>query len=198
MGWIAFRFSLLMFLLGGILYPLSMVGLGQWLFPEQANGSLIKNHQGQVIGSKLLGQAFHQPEYFHSRPSAVDYDAVNSGGSNDGMTNAKFLSRLVDEARTYQVVNQTHLPIPQDAVTASGSGLDPHISFENALAQRFRIARMRNLDVGLVENLIQENAKSECGIMARLSETCGLVRVLKLNLALDKMPVGANAKADAR
>lgn len=180
----AFRFSLMIFVLFGLVYPLLVTGLGQLFFPHQANGSLIQNTDGQVVGSPLLGQAFIQPQYFHPRPSANGYDAANSGGSNYGATSKKLIERVTTDAKHYRDINQAQT-LPLDAVTASASGLDPHISIENALAQVPRVSKVRGLTRSLLEATIHQN--SECHFLNRISDTCNIVNVLKLNLALDDL-----------
>lgn len=174
----AIRFTLLTFILCGLVYPLLLTGMAQVLFPEQANGSLLKNNKDQIIGSTLIGQAFTKPEYFHPRPAANNYDAANSGGYNQGATNQKLLDRINKDAKAYRALNQSAAPI--DAVTASASGLDPHISLENALVQSARVAQVRKLDVQSVKKLIQQN--SEDSILG----DGPYVNVFNLNLALDK------------
>lgn len=180
----AFRFSLMIFVLLGLVYTLIVTGLGQLVFPHQANGSLIQNAEGRVIGSQLLGQAFIQPQYFHPRPSANGYDAANSGGSNYGATSKKLIERVTADATRYRETNQTKT-LPLDALTASASGLDPHISIENALAQVPRISQARRLTRDSLESIIHQN--SECHFLNQMSDTCNIVNVLKLNLALDNL-----------
>lgn len=180
----AFRFSLMIFVLFGLIYPLLVTGLGQLFFSHQANGSLIQNTEGQVVGSQLLGQAFIQPQYFHPRPSANGYDAANSGGSNYGATSKKLIERITTDVKHYRETNQTQT-LSLDALTASASGLDPHISIENALAQVPRISQVRGVTLGSLETIIHQN--SECHFLNRISDTCNIVNVLKLNLALDDL-----------
>src|SRR5512135_3181914 len=131
----------LMTLLTGLAYPLGMTGLAQLLFPHQANGSLVTVN-GKVIGSELLGQNFTSAKYFHGRPSAAGngYDAANSSGSNLGPTSKKMMDQITNRAGRYRTVNglSSGMKIPADAVTASSSGLDPHISVQNALLQASR------------------------------------------------------------
>lgn len=177
---IALRFSILMFVLCGLVYPLLLTGLGQLMFPYQANGSLIRNDKNQIVGSLLIGQAFTQPQYFHPRPSAAGkgYDASNSGGSNYGTTNKKLIDRVKADMESYQKFNAVD-QIPQDAVTASASGLDPHISVDNARLQAKRVALARKISESQVVVLI--NTHTEHGVFNPIS----YVNVLKLNLALD-------------
>jgi K+-transporting ATPase ATPase C chain len=172
----------------GIGYPLVMTGLSQVLFASQANGSLVRDSSGNVIGSALLGQNFAKPEYFHPRPSAAGdsgYDPTSSGGSNLGPTNQKLIDTVKDRAAAYRAENglADATPIPVDAVTASASGLDPDISPANAWLQVSRVAKAR----GMTETQVR-------GLMIRLTEgrTFGIlgeprVNVLKLNLALDAL-----------
>ena len=175
------RVTLVLTVLTGLIYPGLVTALCQWLFPTQANGSLIVLN-GRFAGSKLIGQAFSRPEYFHPRPSAVDYDASTSGGSNLGPTNRRLIERLERSAAEARAENPgLEGSIPADMITASGSGLDPHISPANALAQVVRVASARKADPSLVRTLV-----------ARLMEDRDLsllgeprVNVLVLNLALD-------------
>src|SRR5579864_180336 len=133
----------------GIVYPLLMTGIAQVLFPSQANGSLVKDASGNVVGSALLAQGFTQPQYFHPRPSAAGsngYDATASGGSNLGPTNQKLIDAVQSNADTYRQENglAADAQVPVDAVTASASGLDPDISPANAL-QVHRVASARGV-----------------------------------------------------
>src|SRR5579864_114372 len=136
------------------LYPLVVFGLSQALFPQKANGSLIIASDGTVRGSRLLGQQFTAEKYFHSRPSAAGngYDATSSGGSNLGPTSQKLRDAIAQNVSDYRTQNelQTNAPVPADAVTASASGLDPHISRENAELQVTRVAKACALSVDRV------------------------------------------------
>jgi K+-transporting ATPase ATPase C chain len=167
------------------LYPLAVYGLGQLLFHDKANGSLIVDAHGTVRGSRLLGQQFTSDKYFHSRPSAAGngYDASNSGGSNLGPTSQKLRDSIAQNVADYQSQNglATNAPVPADAVTASGSGLDPHISPQNAELQASRVAKARGLSVEKVRELIQQS--TDAADLAVLGEAG--VNVLSLNLALD-------------
>ncbi len=168
-------------ILTGILYPLAMTGLAQTLFHKQANGSLIERN-GKVIGSEIIGQNFTKPEYFHPRPSQNSYDAANSGGSNLGPTNPALSERLTKDAASFRKDNPDFTgPIPADAITASGSGLDPEISPANALAQAARVAKARGTSLDSVQSLIAANTQGrDLGVLGEPR-----VNVLKLNLALD-------------
>jgi K+-transporting ATPase ATPase C chain len=181
----AFRMTLLLTLLTGLIYPGVVTGLCQVLFKDQANGSLIVKN-GQVIGSSLLGQNFSKPEYFHPRPSAAGtngYDASASSGSNYGPTNQKLYDRVKASADQFRKENPTYTgPIPADALTASGSGLDPDISVENATAQVERVAKARGVESAKVEHLVSSLTKNRD--LGLLGET--RVNVLELNLALDQ------------
>ena len=170
----------------GIVYPLAMTGLSQLIFPGQANGSLVRDSAGNVVGSALLGQNFSNPEYFHLRPSAAGtdgYDATSSGGSNLGPTNQKLIDTARDRATAYREENglAAEAPVPVDAVTASASGLDPDISPANALIQAGRVAKARNLTEDQVRSLV--NQYTEGRTLGILGEP--RVNVLQLNRALD-------------
>ena len=167
------------------LYPLLVYGIGQVLFPNQANGSLIVDQDGTVYGSKLLGQQFTADKYFQSRPSAAGngYDATSSGGSNLGPTSSNLVGTITQRISDYRSQNglATNALVPADAVTASGSGLDPHISLRNAELQAPRVAKTRNLSVEKVLALIRLN--TDPASLGFLGEPG--VNVLKLNLALE-------------
>ena len=170
------------------LYPLIVFGISQVLFRDQANGSLITGADGNVRGSKLLGQAFSEAKYFHPRPSAAGngYDATSSGGSNLGPTSRKLNDAIKDRVAAYRKENGLgeNDSLPADAVTASGSGLDPQISLRNAELQTPRIAKARGLSEQKVRELIQENTDGrDLGFLGEPS-----VNVLNLNLALDARP----------
>jgi K+-transporting ATPase ATPase C chain len=179
---------LIMTVLTGVAYPLLMTGLAQVAFPYQANGSLIRDDSGAVVGSELIGQSFTEARYFHSRPSAAGYgyDSALSSGSNLGPTSESLIEAVEERAVEYRQVNG--LPadalVPVDAVTASGSGLDPHISPANALLQTPRVARARNLPETEVRALVDRSIEGRTfGILGEPR-----VSVLKLNLALDSLP----------
>lgn len=180
----AIRFTFLILLIGGIIYPLAITGIGQLLFPAQANGSLIKTSAGQVVGSSLIGQPFSKPEYFHPRPAVNGYDASNSGGSNLAVTSKKLIDRVGQDSQNYVKENPGGVKIPVDAITASGSNLDPHISLANALTQAPRIATTRQLNLNTVKQLIAD--KTEHSVLAEAP----YVNVLQLNLALDQVGKG--------
>ncbi len=172
------------------IYPLVVFGIGQVLFHDKANGSLIVAKDGTIQGSRLLGQNFTDPKYFHPRPSAAGngYDAANSSGSNLGPTSQKLSDVIKDRIETYRKENglKENEPVPADAVTASGSGLDPHISPRNAELQIVRVAKARALPEGKVRQLVEENTdKPDWGILGEPG-----VNVLTLNLALDAVQAG--------
>ncbi len=167
----------------GIFYPLVVTGLAQLIFPKQANGQLIKGNDGVVVGSRLIGQPFSGPGYFHSRPSAAGaagYDASASGGSNLGPTNAQLITRVNGDVAKLQAEN-LGTPIPVDLVTTSASGLDPDISPAAAEFQIRRVASERRVTEAEVAGLVREN--SENRQWAFLGEP--RVNVLELNIALD-------------
>jgi len=169
------------------IYPVVVWGLGQALFHHQANGSLITDKDGKVLGSEYLGQQFSTDKYFNSRPSAAGtgYDASNSSGTNLGPTSQKLNDSIKAAVDAYR--KQNNLPadalVPADAVTSSASGLDPHISPANAEIQTARVAKARNLDAAKVRELVEENTdKPFLGVIGDPG-----VNVLKLNLALDAL-----------
>ncbi len=169
------------------LYPLAVYALGQALFHDKANGSLIVDKDGTVRGSRLLAQGFTDPKYFHPRPSAAGtgYDATSSSGSNLGPTSQKLNDAIKDRIAAYRTENglsETD-PVPADAVTASGSGLDPHISLRNAELQIPRVAKARALEAEKVRELVRQNtAAPDLGFLGESG-----VNVLTLNLALDTL-----------
>ncbi len=166
----------------GIVYPLVVTTLAQVLFHDKANGQLISKN-GEVIGSRIIGQSFVSDKYFHSRPSAagIGYDAANSSGSNLGPTNQKLIDRIKSDAAAAQADNPS-TPVPIDLVTTSGSGLDPDITPAAALFQIPRIARVRGLSEDQVRALVQSHIQQrQFGILGEPR-----VNVLQLNLALDE------------
>jgi len=167
------------------LYPLVVFGISQMLFHDKANGSLIVDQDGTVRGSKLLAQGFTADKYFHPRPSAAGngYDAASSGGSNLGPTSQKLNDAIKDRIGAYRKENglSENDSIPADAVTASGSGLDPHISLRNAELQTLRVAKARGLSEEKIRELVQQNTDGRnLGVLGDPG-----VNVLELNLALD-------------
>jgi K+-transporting ATPase ATPase C chain len=166
-------------------YPLVVFGIAQVAFNDKANGSLIVDKDGTIHGSKLLGQQFAGEKYFHPRPSAAGngYDAANSSGSNLGPTSQKLNDAIKDRLAAYRTENglKETDAVPADAVTASGSGLDPHISLRNAELQAPRVAKARNLSVDKVRDLIRAHTdRADFGLLGDPG-----VNVLRLNLALD-------------
>lgn len=175
------RIKLFMTLVLGIAYPLAMTGLSQMLFPHRANGSLLELHS-KMIGSELIAQNFTRPDYFHPRPSAANFDATNSSGSNYGPTNQKLLDRVKASIEQFHKENPEYTgPIPSDLVTASSSGLDPDISPDAANVQAARVAKARGQSVERIKQLIVRFTKGpELGFLGEPR-----VNVLLLNLALD-------------
>lgn len=167
------------------LYPLVVFGIAQVAFRDKANGSLIVDKDGSVRGSILLGQQFTGESYFHPRPSAAGngYDATSSGGSNLGPTSQKLRDAIAQNIADYRAQNNlvTNAVVPADAVTASGSGLDPHISLRNAEWQTPRVAKARSLTEAKVLELVRANTDpADLGFLGEPG-----VNVLKLNLSLD-------------
>jgi K+-transporting ATPase ATPase C chain len=179
----AIGFVVLLTVLTGVIYPLTVTGLAQALFRDRANGSLISDN-GEVVGSELIGQPFSDPRYFWGRLSATEYDAAASSGSNYGPTNPALLEAIqarIDALKAWDPDNQE--PIPVDLVTASGSGLDPHISIAAAQYQIPRVARYRGLSEDEVSALVDRFTEGrQFGILGEPR-----VNVLKLNLALDEL-----------
>jgi K+-transporting ATPase ATPase C chain len=182
---IAVQMTIATTILLGLVYPLVVTVLAQTLFHDRANGQLIRSG-GVIVGSRLIGQPFTGPNYFHSRPSAsgdAGYDATASGGSNLGPTNQKLIDRVKADVIRIQAENPG-VPIPVDLVTTSGSGLDPEISPASADFQVPRIARERHLSEGDVRAFIHAHTQSpQLGLLGEPR-----VNVLELNLALDAVP----------
>ena len=174
----------------GIIYPLVVTGLAQVLFPRQANGQL-KEQNGKVVGSLIIGQAFTGAGYFHPRPSAVNYDATNSNGSQFGPTNQKLIDRVKGDVAAAQAENPGQ-PVPVDLVTASGSGLDPDISPAAAAFQIPRITKERGIKDGELQQLVAKHTEGrQFGFLGEPR-----VNVLQLNLELDeRYPLKKQAKA---
>lgn len=178
------RIKLFMTVVLGVIYPLAMTGISQLLFPSKANGSLI-TQGNNLIGSELIGQNFTRPEYFHPRPSAAGsgYDAANSAGSNYGPTNRKLIDRVKASIEQVRKENPGYTgPIPADLVTASASGLDPHLSPDSARVQSARVAKARRVAVEQVNRIVSQF--TEGPTLGLLGEP--RVHVLKLNLELDR------------
>jgi len=166
------------------IYPLAVWAVGQGMFPDKANGSLVR-FNGKVVGSALIAQGFAGPAYFHPRPSAAGqgYDAIHSGGTNLGPTSKKLIEDVKQRVADYREENglSSDTPVPADAVTSSASGLDPHISVRNALLQAARIAKARG--IGEKDVLAKVEAHTEGRTLRFLGEP--RVNVLTLNLSLD-------------
>jgi K+-transporting ATPase ATPase C chain len=180
-------------LLTGLFYPLAVTGIAQLVFPHKANGSLIEK-DGKAVGSELIGQPFSDPKYFWSRLSATGpfaYNAAASSGSNYGPINQGYLDGVKKRMQDLKAVDSLNTqPIPADLVTASGSGLDPHISVAAALYQLSRVARIRNLNQDKVRSLVVQFTEGrQFGFLGEAR-----VNVLKLNLALDALQSSSGGK----
>ena len=178
------RIKLFMTVLLGVIYPLAMTGISQLLFPDKANGSL-RTSGGKVIGSELIGQNFTRPEYFQPRPSAAGsdgYDPTASSGSNYGPTNQKLIDRVKASIDKFRKENPDYKgALPADLVTASASGLDPHLSPDSAKAQAARVAKARGVSMEQVNELLARLTESpDLGLLGEPR-----VNVLMLNLELD-------------
>jgi K+-transporting ATPase ATPase C chain len=199
--WLATRLTAVLLFAAGVAYPAMLWAVSRLAFPRQAEGSLVYGADGRVVGSVLIGQAFTRPEYFHSRPSVVGYDAAASGGSNIGPSNAQLLmgnggsyAGVIAYATAYRRENDlgTDEPVPSDAVTASGSGLDPHISPANADLQVERVAAARApaLSRAAVRALLRAHISGRTiGILGEPR-----VNLLRLNLALDSASAAERSK----
>jgi potassium-transporting ATPase KdpC subunit len=190
------RLTVVFTILTGFLYPIVMTGLSEAFFPRQANGSLVRV-KGTVVGSRLIGQTFTKPQYFHPRPSAAGngYDATQSGGTNLGPTNSKLIDQIKASIANFRKENPTfNGPVPSDIVTSSASGLDPDISPASAEDQAARVAAARGVSIAQVKQLIAQFTKGpEWGFLGG-----SRVNVLMLNLALDRQfPVAKTQSADA-
>jgi K+-transporting ATPase ATPase C chain len=179
------RLKLFLTIVLGVLYPLAITGISQVLFPHQANGSLVTVN-GKTVGSELIGQNFSKPEYFQPRPSAAGndgYDPTASSGSNYGPTSQKLVDRVKASIDKFRKDNPDYTgPLPADLVTASASGLDPHLSPDSANAQAARVAKARSLSTDQVSQLIAQLTEGpDLGLLGEPR-----VNVLKLNLALDE------------
>lgn len=181
---IAIRFTVVTTVVFGLGYPLLVTGLSQAIFPKQANGSLIEKN-GQVVGSRLIAQAFSGDKYFHPRPSAAGngYDPTSSGGSNLGPTNQALITRVQQDVAKWQAENPG-MEVPADLVTTSGSGLDPDISPASAEFQVPRVAKARDMSAEEVRKIVAKHTQTrQLGIFGEAR-----VNVLELNLDLDGRP----------
>ena len=183
---IAIRTTIVTIVLTGLVYPFVMTGIAQVLFPWRANGSLVTDEKGEVVGSELIAQGFANPAYFQPRPSAAGekgYDATSSGGSNLGPTSKKLQDRIKEDLKRLKEENPDAAgPVPADLVTASGSGLDPHISPQGALWQVPRIAKARGVSPERVRAVVEANVEGRTfGILGEPR-----INVLLVNLGLDR------------
>ena len=172
----------------GIFYPVFISIVGHALFPDIADGGIVKNKENQVIGSKFIGQNFSNPRYFHPRPSYAGengYDAMASGGSNLGLSSQKLQDTLLKRLESYRLENEIPMTemIPIDAITASASGLDPHISLANANLQAVRVAKARNMSLEKLQKIIRKESSGRwLGLFGEPR-----MNVLLMNLKLDEM-----------
>ena len=197
---IALRMTIVTLVLTGLLYPFVITGLAQVLFPWRANGSLITDEKGQVVGSELIAQGFSNPAYFQPRPSAAGekgYDATASGGSNLGPTSKKLQDRINADLKRLKAENpEATEPVPAELVTASASGLDPHLSPKGMLWQVPRVAKARGIAPDRVKTVVEANIKDRTlGILGEPT-----VNVLLVNLALDRqfgkpIPIGTSRES---
>ena len=182
---IAVLYTVITTVIFGLIYPFVVTGLAQLMFRDKANGQLIRRN-GQLVGSRIIGQAFTAPQYFHSRPSAAGngYDAANSGGSNYAPTNKKLIDRVAGDVAALQPEHPGS-DIPIDLVTASGSGLDPDITPAAAEFQVSRVAEQRHLSEDTVRKLVSQHTEGrQFGFLGEPR-----VNVMLLNLDLDQMAV---------
>jgi len=182
---IPLRISIIFMIICGIIYPLVSTGAAQLLFPAQANGSLIKDSSGQVVGSELIGQSFVDPKWFQGRVSSIDYNAAGSGSNNFGPSNPALIERTKASIEAWKVQNPdvpvSQLPIA--LITNSGSGLDPHITPQSADVQIARISKLTGVSPAELEQLVKANTEGrDLGVFGDER-----VNVLKLNIALSKM-----------
>ena len=183
---IAIRTTIVTLVVTGLIYPFVMTGLAQIIFPWRANGSLVTDEKGQVVGSELIAQGFANPAYFQPRPSAAGekgYDATSSGGSNLGPTSKKLQDRINDDLKRLKSENpEATGPIPAELVTTSASGLDPHLSPEGMIWQLPRVARARGVALERVKAVVDANVEGRTfGLLGEPR-----VNVLMVNLALDR------------
>lgn len=164
-----------------VLYPAAIWGLGQLTIPVSANGSLIETADGRIVGSEKIAQGFSSPGYVWPRPSAVDYDAAGTGGSNLSPTSPELRERATATVAQYQAAGSDGA-VPAELIAASGSGVDPHVSEAAALYQAPRVAGARGVSAAQVEEIVRQSASSSSG----LSSADRIVNVLRLNLALDQ------------
>jgi K+-transporting ATPase ATPase C chain len=190
---IAISLFITLMVIVAVIYPLLITSLAELFFPWQAEGSLIRNSKGEVIGSNLIGQPFSAQKYFWTRPSATaefPYNPLASGGSQLGPTNKELIRQISERVRSLMSSPGMAGPIPSDLVMASGSGLDPHISLESALAQIPRVAGSRGLDEERLREIVSDNLEGR--MFGFLGEP--RINVLRLNLTLDGVEVDSHVK----
>ena len=174
--------TLVTLVLTGLVYPLAVTGIAQVLFPSRANGSLVTDANGRVVGSELIAQGFASPAYFQPRPSQNAYDATNSGGSNLGPTSQKLHDTAAGRIAFFTATNGDAVPVPAEMVSATASGLDPHLSPDAATWQVARVAKARGVAAARVQQVVDEHVEGrDLGFLGEPR-----VNVLLLNLALDE------------
>lgn len=189
--WVALRFSIIFIILCGIVYPLASTGLAQILFPWQANGSLMKDNQGKVIGSELIGQSFTDPKLFHGRISSIDYNGAGSGSSNYAPSNPQLMQRIGSSLDAWKKANPDapFSKLPIDLMTNSGSGLDPHITPQAAESQIPRISKLTGIAVDKLEWMVQDATSArDLGLFGQPR-----VNVLRLNMELQEQLLKINS-----
>lgn len=191
----ALKITLITMVLFGVIYPLAITGIALIAGPNRGQGETIKIGD-KIIGFELIGQSFVSDKYFNGRPSAVDYNAAATGGSNKGPTNPDYLKQVAERIETFLKKNPEikRADIPVDLITASGGGLDPHISIQAAIVQIPRISKARDISTAALKKLVFQNTEGPLWEMFGTSK----VHVLKLNLDLDRLQAGATTNPSTK